>query len=368
MQSASIHRQIALVSYGTQFLRDKLALDDWYRHGIFFGARLQFRQLSDNALLADDFTWWLGILKESGAVRLSLHLLSEFGIGRPAVIHDGDYAVVAHFPDRHQIWAVGVERAAWLGHPLLPDVPGIPIFPDATHWGGEIDGYWCVEERPGQLEVPETNWKALADAIGTDLDIAMPSSLAPPGPVFLPPEPAASWAKFPLFPSGSVTVLAHGMLASLYREQSKFANDTHFKNENSYYQSLDDEGAAKVDDWGRRLDGWVREVEMRCANESRQRASGDDGMPLPLPPAAAKPAARPAASKDVRPVRDARTPSYADPVTPPGRRWLRRIVFVVVLAVVCLLLLAFAHIVAAWPWLSVVLGLPFAVYAVYVKE
>lgn len=349
MHSESIHRQITLVSYGTQFLRGKLALDDWYRHGIFFNARLQFRQRDGNALLADDFTWWLGILKQSGALRLSLHLLAEFGIARPAIILYGEYAVVAHFPDRHQIWAVGVERPAWRDHPLVPHVPGIPVFPDATSWGGEIDSYWCLDERPGQLEVPETNWKALADAIGTDLDLAMPSSLAPPGPVFLPPEPRASWARFPLFPSGSVTVLAHGMLASLYREQAKFANDMHFKNENSYYQSLDDEGAAKVDDWGRRLDGWVGEIEMRCANESRQRASRDDGVPLPLPPAAAKPAARHAASEDIRPVLDARTPLYADPVTPPGRRWLRRIVFVAVLAVVCLLLLAFAHIVAAWP-------------------
>lgn len=363
MQSASNHRQIALVSYGTQFLRDKLALDDWYRHGIFFGARLQFRQLADNALLADDFTWWLGILKESGAVRLSLHLLAEFGIARPAVIQYGDYAVVAHFPDRHQIWAIGVERPAWLEHPLVPDVPGIPIFPDATHWGGEIDSYWCLEERPGQLEVPETNWKALASSIATDLDITIPSSLAPPGPIFLPPTPPAAWARFPLFPSGSVTVVAHGILASLYREQSKFANDTHFKNDSSYYQGLDAEGAAKVDDWGRRLDGWVVEVEMRCANEYRQRASSDDGMPLPLPPAAAKPVAPSSRQEQER-----KAPAYTDPVTPPGRKWFRRVVFVVVLAVVCLLLLAFAHIVAAWPWLSVVLGLPFAVYAVYVKE
>lgn len=363
MQSASIHRQLALVSYGTQFLRDKLALDDWYRHGIFFGARLQFRQLADNALLADDFTWWLGILKESGAVRLSLHLLSEFGIAHPPVIHDGDYAVVAHFPDRHQIWAVGVERAAWLDHPLVPDVPGVPIFPDATHWGGEIDGYWCVEERPGPLAVPETNWKALANSIATDLETTIPSSLAPPGPIFLPSTPPAAWARFPLFPSGSVTVVAHGILASLYREQSRFANDTHFKNDSSYYQGLDDEGAAKVDDWGRRLDGWIVEVEMRCANEYRQRASSDDGMPLPLPPAAAKPAAT-----SVRQEPERKAPTYTDPVTPPGRKWFRRIVFLVVLAVVCLLLLAFAHIVAAWPWLSVVLGLPFAIYAVYVKE
>lgn len=362
MQSESIHRQIALVSYGTQFLRDQLALDDWYRHGIFFGARLQFRQLADNALLADDFTWWLGILKQSGAVRLSLHLLSEFGIARPAVIHYGDYAVVAHFPGRHQIWAVGVERPAWLEHPLVPDVPGIPIFPDATHWGGEIDSYWCVEERDGQLDVPETHWKALADSIATDLETNIPSSLAPAGPVFLPQEPPASWAKFPLFPSGSVSSLAHAVLATLYSERARFANDTHHKNDNSYYHGFDAEGIAQIDDWGRRLDGWIVEVEMRCANEYRQRASSDGGMPLPLPPAA---------SKNVRPQQEPQAPtapSYTDPVTTTGGKWLRRVVFVVVLAVVCLLLLAFAHIVAAWPWLALVIGLPFAIYAVYVKE
>lgn len=364
MHSESIHRQIALVSYGTQFLRGKLALDDWYRHGIFFGARLQFRQLGDNALLADDFTWWLGILKQSGAVRLSLHLLSEFGIAAPHVLRSGEHAVVVHFPDRHQIWAVGEERAGWLTHPLLPDAPGIPVFPDATSWGGEIDSYWCVGERPGPLEVPETHWKALADSIATDLETNIPSSLAPAGPIFLPQEPPASWAKFPLFPSGSVSSLAHAVLATLYSERARFANDTHPKNENSYYHGFDAQGIAQIDDWGRRLDGWIVEVELRCANECRQRASSHDGMPLPLPSAAA----RPARSKRVETRKEGQAPGYTDPVTTTGGKWLRRIVFVVVLAVVCLLLLAFAHIVAAWPWLSVVLGLPFAVYAVYVKE
>ncbi|MGK5027104.1 hypothetical protein [Janthinobacterium sp. RB2R34] len=363
MQSASIHRQIALVSYGTQFLRDKLALDDWYRHGIFFGARLQFRHLGDHVLLADDFTWWLGILKQSGAVRLSLHLMAEFGIARPAVIDDGDYAVVVHFADRHQIWAVGVERPAWRDHPLVPDVPGIPIFPDATHWGGEIDSYWCVEERHGRLDLPETNWKTLANSIATDLEITIPSSLVPPGPIYLPSTPPAPWAKFALFPSGSATLLAHGILASLYREQATFENDTHCKNDSSDYQGLDAESAAKVNDWGRRLASWVSELEMRCANECRQRASSDEGIPLPLPPAAAKP---PAHSKTLNARQDEQTSVHADPARPQGK-WLRRIVFVVVLAVVCLLLLAFAHIVAAWPWLSVMIGLPFAVYTVYVK-
>lgn len=186
LQSESNQRQIALVSYGTQYLRHGLALDDWYRHGIFFGARLQFRERDGNALLADDFTWWLGILRQAGAQRLSLHRLAQFDMASPSVMQDGQHAVVVHYRDHYEVWAVGTERPAWLEHPLLPDVPGIPIFPDATHWGGAIDSYWRLGERPGQLEVAETDWKALARVIATDLDINLPSSHIPAGPLYLP--------------------------------------------------------------------------------------------------------------------------------------------------------------------------------------
>lgn len=162
-------------------LRNKLALEDWYRHGIFFGARLQFR-----------------------------------------------------------------ERAAWREHPLLPEAARYPAFPDATHWGGELDSYWRIAGRPGTLDVPDTNWTQLAAAITADLAIRVPSSLVPAGPVFLSgPEPE-SWAKFPQFPKSSVAAPAHHLLATLYREQVQLSNGMNPKNEDNHYQNLDAVRAAAL--------------------------------------------------------------------------------------------------------------------------
>lgn len=269
LHDVRILRQVALVSYGTQTLRDQIALDDWYRHGIFFDARLQFRALADNALLADDFTLWLGILKAAGATRLSLHLATAFQLAAARAVDGGVHAIVVHFPDRHQIWGMGEERAAWLAHPLFPDEEdqGNPVFPDAAYYGGAVDSYWCVEERQGPLDVPDTDWKALARAITADLASPVPSSLAPAGPYFGPLPHDAPWARFPLFASSDSMSLAHRIMHTLDRMQSTFGNDTNPKNDDSAYQFMDAESAAKMDDWGARLDKWMLEVQLRCANE-----------------------------------------------------------------------------------------------------
>ncbi|QGZ40178.1 hypothetical protein IP92_04915 [Pseudoduganella flava] len=53
MYREPILREVALVSYGTLYLRGDVALDDWYRHNVFEGATVQFRDLAENALLAE---------------------------------------------------------------------------------------------------------------------------------------------------------------------------------------------------------------------------------------------------------------------------------------------------------------------------
>ncbi|KAB8041230.1 hypothetical protein [Janthinobacterium aquaticum] len=361
MHSEFIERQIALVSYGTQFLRNGLALEDWYRHGIFFGARLQFRQLAGNALLADDFTWWLGVLQQTGAVRLSLHRLAQFGIDSPSVLQYRERAVVVHFRDRYQIWAVGEERAAWLEHPQLPPMSQMPRFPDATSWGGDIDSYWCVDERPGQLEIPETDWKALARTIATDLDINLPSSRVPAGPLFLPVSSPAPWARFPLFVSGPASSLAHGVLATLYSQYGTYDNDMNPKNENSDYRMADEAGAQRIEDWGRRLEAWIGEVQLRCANEMRQKMEpGKYGLAAREMPAEPEPA-RPAAP-DTNRAAISHVEAASEQASPSKGKWLRRIAFVVVLAMMCVLLLAGAHLLVDWPWLAVVPALPWVLH------
>lgn len=360
MRHEPVLRQVALVSYGTQFLHNKLALEDWYRHGIFFGARLQFRELADNALLADDFTLWLGILRQSGAVRLSLHLSAEFALSAQRATRGGEYAVAVHYADRYEIWIVGAERAAWLEHPLLPADAGFPAFPDATHWGGELDSYWRIAERPGTLDVPETNWQQLAAAIAADLDIHVPSSLVPAGPVFLPlPEPA-SWAKFPLFPKSAVAAPAHHLLATLYREQAALSNDMNPKNEGSHYHHLDAAGAVKMENWARRLGSWVIEAQLRCANECRGAILIERSTPLVRLHA---PVEVPAQVGTPHAESGQRTPDAA-----AGGKWTRRMAFVVAIAAGSLFILACAHIIARFPWLAILVGLTYGLCFQYKKR
>ncbi|MES2113872.1 MAG: hypothetical protein V4578_01920 [Pseudomonadota bacterium] len=337
MHQASILRQVTLVSYGTKFLRNELDLEDWSRHSVFSGARLQFRESAGNALLADDFIVWLRRLKQSGAVRLSLHLMAEFDSKLPCAVQGGDYAVVAHYADHYQIWAVGEQWAAWGKHPAGAGEAAYRLaVPDAPGSGGDVDCYCCVEDRQGRLEVATTDWRELAAAIAADLDINVPSSLVPVGPVFSSVAEQPAWAKLPLFPSSPVASLAHRVLATLYREQATLANDLNPKNEGSYYKDLDDAGAAQVHDRGERLASWLIEVQLRCANEDRGTVSQRDHTPLRRLHTPRRPAPR---GQDERPPCAGPAPAPAPAPEPQSsHKWMARIAF----AAACLLMLAFA--------------------------
>ncbi|MYM90481.1 hypothetical protein GTP91_25325, partial [Rugamonas sp. FT82W] len=127
--------------------------------------------------------------------------------------------------------------------------------------------------------MPDTDWKQLAAAIADDLAIRAPSSLVPAGPLCLPGGEPESWAKLPLFARSSAAAPAHHLLATLYAEQARLANEVHPKNENSAYQHMDEAGAVALENWGRRLDSWTIEAELRCANECRAGAILERGAP-----------------------------------------------------------------------------------------
>lgn len=367
MRSESIQRQIALVSYGSSFLRDEQPLDDWYRHGIFWNARLQFRA-PDNTLLADDFTWWLGMLARSGAQRLTLHPRAQFGIEAPRADSGGHHIVAVHFADRYELWVVGNERFQWQDHPLLAYQPGqtIPQFPDAAYYAGDIDSYWRIDERAGSLDTPETDWKALTAAIFADLDLSMTGGLAPAKPV-LPPGTTSEWAALPLFPASTFTLPAHQLLATLYTVQAKFANDTHSKNEGNLFNWLDEQGAAKLANWGERLDSWVVEVEFRCANECRKTGlftqntpqarlySSQPQMNRESPAAELPERAPPTPDRQVLPLQ-------TEPRKGTGQGWIERIALLMVTAVLSLLIAGAAILIAKFPWVSILGALPWALH------
>jgi hypothetical protein len=353
----SILRQVALVAYGTRFLRDGNTLEDWHRHHILADVRFQFRAFADNTLLAEDFTWWLGILKLSCATRLSLHLATEFQLHLPHVWRGGDYAIVVHYADRHEIWAVGEEHARWLEHPRFTEAAHEALLnlPDAARYSNEIDSYWYTDSRPGVLDVAETDWKKLAASIGADLGIAVPSSLVPAGPFIFPVR--SPHEGLPLFPFTREVAKAHHLAATLNREQSSFSHDMNPKNENTFNERMD----PKVHQWGERLDSWMIEVLLRCANDTGGASGADKTFQarvytsapeqtLPLPPETTQTIAPPASEQD------------ADSLRPAGSRWTNRFVLFFMIAVFTVFFVALANVIVAWPWLGILLGLPYALY------
>lgn len=360
-------RQVVLVSYGTRFLRGELAFDEWYRHDVFRQTRFQFRAVSENLLLADDFTLWLGRLKETGAFRLSLHLAAEFPTELVSVEYEGGNAIVAHFANDYQIWIIGKEEAAWRRDSGFPSgqAQNFLAFPDATSYGSDLDSYWCGEKKTGRLPVIETNWAALSAAIAADLDIRIPSSHAPSGPFFAFLSDSASSGKLPLFPSTKGTLLAHQLMTTLYWEQTQFANDANPKNEGSFYKNLDDEGAAQADDWGRRLDRWMADVLIRCANECQMSGSA---LPQTFAPALARTALRRQAGKGAKPGRSSAARQAVETRSALNDKWMEHIALAIAIGVLSLFVLALGHIIARFPWFAVLIGLPWALWNKHKKK
>jgi hypothetical protein len=359
-----IHRQVALVSYGTGFLRNENTLEDWYRHDVFHGARSVFRTSADNALLADDFTLWLSILKGAGALRLSLHPAEEFALRAPRDERRAGYAVVAHYADHYQIWTVGQERPAWAGDAAFNAGQDVWHYFHAKG-AGAIDSYWSSEPMPGNLQVPATDWQTLATAIGADLDRPIPSSLARAGPFMLHGSGDRTRRELPLFAMSDAASLAQRVVASLDAEQGKFANDTHPKNEGNLFNYLNEQEAAQLTQWGERLDNWMIEVLIRGANDGAGAGVNDRSGNFRRLQLLSADGANEAAA-DVDDVKAVAAPlPQAVHESPPTGKWGQRIALGIMIAIFSSIFVVIAHIIAAFPWLAFLIGLPFALHLHY---
>lgn len=349
MHDALIHRLATLVSYGTAFLHDENSLYDWCRHGAFKGARGVFRRASDNVLLADDFTLWLPVLKGEGAVRLSLHDAAEFAPDGPPDPRRCKFAVVVHYADHYRIWMVGEEPASWRDvAEYVHGWEGLRYRLAKTN-GGAIDSYWGGENIQGRLRVQTTDWKTLAESIGTSLDVPMPLDDEPAALFVLARADDARPAALPILPV-SEAMPAHRLAAALHRVQLKFERDTDPSNPANIYLSVNQEGEARLQNWGDRLDKWMVDVLMRGANDSTGRWAPCESLSEPAPEATNDDEAGDA------------PPRPATRKRATLQSWGARIGFAIATAVFSLIFLATAHIVAAYSWLAVPIALIFVLY------
>jgi hypothetical protein len=154
-------------------------------------------------------------------------------------------------------------------------------------------------------------------------------------------------AALPLLPLSEV-LPAHRLADTLHRVQLKFAHDTDSANPKNIYQSVNQEGEARLQNWGDRLDKWMIEVLMRGANESTGRWAITESTPAPE-------------ANKADETGDA-------PPQPAGRKratldsWGARIGVAIVTAVFSVFFLATAHIVTAYSWLAIPIGLAFTLY------
>lgn len=379
MRHEMVYRQIALVSYGSKYLRGEIRLEDWHRHPALGNTRFQFRDHASNALLENDFTWWLGILKLAGALRLSLHLPIQFS-PTPAPAREGNsYVIAVHFLDRYELWIAGQEAPAWSQHPLVawhPDQP-TPSFPETACFADDLDSYWNVGQRDGKLDIANTDWDALRSAIAGDLDIQIPSKDIADGPVVYPAARLGADDVFPLFPYAAATALAHRLLATLAWQRERFAHDSDSRNDSSPIAWAAGDPTSSVYAWGKRLDSWISEVHLRCANEYRNTLHKDrhphiDRLytvaPIPQDPSASMdkpPATLDHASKEQ--LRAEQT-SAAETKAKAGKRWIDRIGLMLALAAISLSVLTVANVIARFPWLALFIGAGLVIYGQSNKE
>ena len=251
-QDINLH-QVALVGYGTKFLRGEVSLDAFAQRSVFASMRSAFRDANDPRMLIPDVAQWLGMLRDSGAQRLSLHLLASLPIDKLADSYRRERVVVVHFADQYQVWRSRSEPNA-----------------------GRV--YDCAATVDAALEVPLTNWAALLAAIRKDLDI--PTNCPPHQPFYGRWSNQPQATRLPVFPYTSAFYVPHQLMEMLSMHEDRMQNLMISKNENSYYHHLDDEAASKLDHWAARLGCWIVELELRCANEYRLVDVVADDPPL----------------------------------------------------------------------------------------
>lgn len=110
-------QQLALVTYGNEYLAQDLSFNHWLKHQVFNQHQIQFRDLLSQHLLAQHFQIWLEHLKQQDVRRLSLHqasILNDEKNPNPNVeLLPFAHFIVSHEPQHKSAWIFGKELAEW---------------------------------------------------------------------------------------------------------------------------------------------------------------------------------------------------------------------------------------------------------------
>ncbi|OTG86647.1 hypothetical protein B9T31_06475 [Acinetobacter sp. ANC 4558] len=110
-------QQLTLVTYGNEYLSQKIGFQPWINHSIFNQYSFQFRDLSSQHLLAQHFQIWLEGLKKEGCQRISLHhsnlITDEQNPNVNVELLPFAHFIVSHHPKAKFAWILGKELPEW---------------------------------------------------------------------------------------------------------------------------------------------------------------------------------------------------------------------------------------------------------------
>ena len=120
-------RQLALVTYGNQYLTQEISFSRWVNHAIFNQHAFGFRDLMTQHLLAQHFQIWLEALKKQGVQRISLHsssiLSAEKNPNANVELLPIAHFIVSHKQQQKTAWILGKELAEWYSADQDYDIP-----------------------------------------------------------------------------------------------------------------------------------------------------------------------------------------------------------------------------------------------------
>ena len=178
-------QQLTLVTYGNEFLSQKLNFNQWLNHSIFNKHYLAFRDLNSQHLLAQHFQVWLEGLKHQGFTQLSLHnsslLLDEKNPNPNVELLPYAHFIVSHVGSSHKTaWICGKELASWYTADNDYDVPSTQKIPTRieTMWRHELNS---SHAKRVETDLVQPNWEDIQVYTDNELfDRPLAQGLVPP--------------------------------------------------------------------------------------------------------------------------------------------------------------------------------------------
>lgn len=165
-------QQLTLVSYGNEYLAQKLDIAQWVAHQAFNQQQLEFRDLHSQHLLAQHFQVWLEALKQQGVSQISLHhanlLEKEKNPNSNVELLSISHFIVSHQGQKKIAWIFGQELAEW----YLAEENY--TFPPLQQSNLRHETYWRFElnSKLSKLidhDLIKPNWREIASYIDSEL-------------------------------------------------------------------------------------------------------------------------------------------------------------------------------------------------------